>query len=394
MKTLNRGILPLAVLGLFALSVRPENLHAASPNTFAEEDYVSDIPGRADHLDPNLVNPWGIALSPTSPFWVADNGTGVSTLYNGEGEPVPLASPLVVTVPTPLGGIPPSAPTGIVFNGSAGFEVAPGQPARFIFATEDGTISGWNPAAGPTTAILKVDNSAAEAIYKGLAIGINGSGNFLYGADFHGGAIDVFDSDFAPASLAGSFTDPSIPASFAPFNIQNIGGQLYVTYAQADPSGEDVPGPGAGVVSVFDLDGNFIRRLASGGALNAPWGLALAPADFGPFGGDLLVGNFGDGRINAYDLSTGDLVDSLKDANGDPIEIEGLWALIFGNGALGGDKDDLYFTAGIEDEAHGLFGEISHVPEGGGTGPLLGVIMIALFAWRHRRELHSLLHQR
>ena len=320
-----------------------------------QTNLVSDLPGMASHTDSNLVNPWGIATSATSPFWVADNHTGVSTLYNTSGTP----QSLVVTVPPAAGGTGGS-PTGIVFNGSTDFQVSAGTPARFIFATEDGTISGW---ASGTNAILKVDNSASEAVYKGLAIGNNGTANFLYAANFHEGTIDVFDAAFAPATLAGSFSDPTIPAGYAPFNIQNIGGVLYVTYALQDADAhDDVPGLGHGFINKFDLNGNFIARFASRGSLNSPWGLAVAPAGFGAFANALLVGNFGDGRINAFNPATGALLGQLADDSGHAISIEGLWGLKFGNGVSGGDANTLYFAAGIAGpdalEDHGLFGSI------------------------------------
>ena len=336
--------------------------HAAASSTYQQHNLVSDIPLLADHLDANLVNPWGMSSSATSPFWVSDNRTGVTTLYNGSGVP----QALVVTIPPPAGGTPPSAPTGQIFNGGADFELAPGQPARFIFATEDGTISGWNPSTNPTNAILKVDNSGA-AVYKGLAIGNNGSGNFLYAANFSQGRIDVFDTTFAPATLAGSFTDPNLPSGFAPFNIQNLNGNLYVTYAKQDAAKlDDVAGPGNGFVDVYDTNGNLAKRLISNGSLNSPWGLALAPVNFGTFSNTLLVGNFGDGLINGFDPTTGAFLGSLEASGGNPITIEGLWGLKFGNGANGFDPNTLYFTAGIpgdgQVEDHGLFGSIA-VPE-------------------------------
>jgi len=320
-----------------------------------QTNLVSDLPGMASHTDSNLVNPWGIAASATSPFWVADNHTGVSTLYDTSGTP----QSLVVTVPPAAGGTQGS-PTGIVFNGSTDFQVSAGTPARFIFATEDGTISGW---ASGTAATLKVDNSASEAIYKGLAIGNNGTANFLYAADFHGGKIDAFDATFAPATLAGSFSDPTIPTGYAPFNVQNIVGVLYVTYALQDADAEDdVPGLGHGFINKFDLNGNFIARFASRGTLNSPWGLAVAPPGFGAFANALLVGNFGDGRINVFDPATGALLGQVSDNSGHAISIEGLWGLRIGNGGSGGDPNTLYFAAGIagpdELEDHGLFGSI------------------------------------
>ena len=363
---------PWGVLALAGVLTMTLGLALASPatadsekNFYQQHNLVSDGFVPADHVDSHLVNPWGMASSPTSPFWVSDNGTGVTTLYNGEGQPFPVGSPLVVTIP-PAG----SAPTGQVFNdfnvtSPSDFTVALGRPSLFIFATEDGTISGWNPfvpAFLSTTAILKVDNSTSGAIYKGLAIGSNASGNFLYVANFHAGTIEVYDKDFQPASLAGSFSDPRIPTGFAPFNIQNLDGDLYVTYAKQDADKhDDVAGKGNGFVNVFDTDGNFIRRIASRHKLNSPWGLVFAPADFGRFSNDLLVGNFGDGRINAY-KQEGDhfhFHGQLRGPDGKRITIDGLWALRFGNGSLNsGPTNVLFFTAGPDDEQHGLFGSL------------------------------------
>ena len=333
---------------------------------YQQTNLVSDLPEMAAHLDPNLVNPWGIASSPTSPFWVADNHAGVSTLYNGSGTP----QSLVVTVPPAPGGTVGS-PTGVIFNDTTDFQLPTDvgdrmAPARFIFATEDGTISAW---AGPpdTTTEIVADRSGTNAIYKGLTLGNNGVGNFLYVADFHNAAVDVFDNTFTPAMLGGSFSDPTLPAGFAPFGIQRIGDAIYVTYALQDADAEDdVPGPGNGFINKFDAEGNFVSRFASGGPLNSPWGVVLAPAGFGQFGGDLLVGNFGDGHINAFDPATGEFLGEIKDGAGNPIVIEGLWGLRFGNGGNGGDARTLYFAAGIAGpdaiEDHGLFGSIAFVP--------------------------------
>jgi uncharacterized protein (TIGR03118 family) len=326
------------------------------PITYHQHNLISDISGLAEHTDPNLVNPWGIAYGPATPLWIADNHTGVTSVYDGNG----FETRTAVTIPPAAGGKPPAAPTGIVFNPTTDFVVGPNQPAHYIFATEDGTISGWNTGAA---AVLKADLSASGAVYKGLTLGSSGGKNFLYATDFHAGRVDVFDADFVPVTLAGSFADPTVPVGFAPFNIQNIGGQLYVTYALQDADAhDDVSGRGNGYVNVFDPNGVLLRRLASGGPLNSPWGMAIAPAGFGTFGGALLIGNFGDGRINAFNPATGGFLGNLHDACGTPISIDGLWGLIFGNGGQGGDPHTLFFTAGIpysgNVEDHGLFGSI------------------------------------
>jgi len=338
----------------------------ASP-FYKQHNLVSDGAVPADLLDPNLVNAWGLVASATSPWWVSDNGTDVSTLYNGN-----TGAKLGLTV-----SIPGGAPTGVVFNGGAGFVVASGAAhgaARFIFASEAGMILGWNPAvpaAGSTQAQVAVDNSPSGAIYKGLAIATTSSGDRLYATDFHNGVVDVFDSQFHP--VAGGFTDPDLPAGYAPFGIRNLGGVIYVTYALQDADQhDDVAGVGHGFVDAFDLDGNLLRRVASRGRLNSPWGLAMAPADsFGKFAGDLLVGNFGDGGINAFDPNTvtgdGELQPQgqLHGAGGQPIAIDGLWAIDFGNGAAAGPKHVLFFTAGPLGEQHGLFGTLTAAPPPG-----------------------------
>jgi uncharacterized protein (TIGR03118 family) len=334
-----------------------------STNVFAQHfqqtNLVSDVPGLAATTDPHLVNPWGLARSATSPWWVADNGTGVATLYNGAGAIVPL----VVTIPVPPGGTPPSAPTGTVFNGSADFF-----GDRFIFVTEEGTISGWSSG---TSAILRV-NQAGSAIYKGVALAQNNGTNFLYAANFFAGTIDVFDSNYMPVTLAaGAFSDPQLPEGFAPFNVQNINGQLFVAFAKQDEDKEDeVAGPGLGFVDAFDASGNLLLRLKSGPWMNAPWGIALAPANFfnntgNPFAigisNTLLVGQFGSGEIAMFDLKHGNFHGLLRGSNGQPLTIDGLWALSFGNGAAAGLTNTLFFTAGIDDEEHGLFGTITPI---------------------------------
>lgn len=326
---------------------------------YLQHNLISDLPQHAERRDPNLVNPWGVAFSATGPFWVSDNETGVATVYTGNGKSFPQDNPLVVTIPPPTNGMGPAAPTGVVFHSGPGFEVQLGRPALFIFATEDGTISGWNPMANPTRAILKVDNSPSKAIYKGLALATLNGVSRLYASNFFAGTVDVFDSSFAPVSLPAGFQDPTIPPGFAPFNIQEFGGKLWVTYAKQDADKEDdVAGDGNGFVDVFDFNGSLLQHFVAHGPLNSPWGLALAPQKFGAFSGAMLIGNFGDGRINAFDPTSGNFLGALRGPSGAPIEIDGLWKLIFGNGANGGDTDQLYFTAGPDDEEHGLFGQI------------------------------------
>lgn len=326
-----------------------------------QSNLVSDVAGQAAVTDPDLVNAWGVAASPTGPFWIADNGDGVSTLYDGSGQPVPAGQPLVVEVPPPADSPAgtASAPTGVVFNGTSDFVVAAGAdagPSAFIFATEDGTLSGWSPAVNAGAAVLTVDNSAQGAIYKGLALGANGRGNLLFATDFHAAHVDVFDGAFRPTHLAGAFADSGIPSGFAPFGIAVIGDSVYVTYAQQDDNHEDdVPGPGNGYVNIFDTNGNLVRRFVSQGVLNAPWGIVLAPAGFGRFANMILIGNFGDGEISAFDPATGKLMGQLTDGK-NPIHVDGLWGLMFGNGAGAGDANTLFFTAGPDDESHGLFG--------------------------------------
>jgi len=340
-------------------------------NSFAQHNLVSDLPGMAYFTDPDLVNPWGVSFAPTSPFWVSDNGTGLSTLYTGTGTKLGL----VVTIPPPAGQQGPSAPTGQVNN----FGSAP-----FVFATENGTIAAWS---GGTSAVLKVDNSASGSVYKGLATASVGSNSYLYATNFHNGTIDVFDTNFNKVTLGGTFTDPSLPSGYAPFNIQSSGGMLYVTFALQDAAKhDDVAGPGHGFVDVFDTNGNLVQRLVSMGALNSPWGMAWAPAGFGKFSGDLLVGNFGDGTINAFD-AMGNLVGKLDDKNGNPLVNMGLWDIIFGNMGAGSSPNTLYFTAGIPGpgnvEDHGLFGTVTATPEPG-TLTLLGSGLASLigYGWR------------
>jgi uncharacterized protein (TIGR03118 family) len=335
---------------------------APGPSQFyAQHNLVSDGFVPADHINPDVVNAWGLVSGPTTPWWIVDNGTGKSTLYNVATG----TFPLTVTVPG-VGG-EQGNPTGIVFNGGSGFVVNNGagtSAARFIFASEDGTISAFR-GVPVVTVVPNAQAPAHEAIYKGLAIDSATNGQFLYATDFHNGTVDIFDASFHAVTIPGAFTDPTLPPGFAPFGIQNIDGTIYVTYALQDEDKEDdVAGPGNGFVDAFTTSGAFIRRVASMGELNSPWGLALAPADFGRFSGDLLVGNFGDGRIHAFRLENGEFeaVGLLHSAAGKPIQIDGLWALQFGHGAsANGPTNTLFFTAGPADEEHGLFGSIVNV---------------------------------
>jgi uncharacterized protein (TIGR03118 family) len=381
MKTMEQSLyrIILVVAAVVSLAASAQPVLADGVNNFTQTNLVSDIPGLAVTTDPDLVNPWGIAFSPGSPIWVSDNGTGLATIYDGAG----VKQGLVVSIPAPGGG--QGAPTGQVFNGGSGFN-----NDRFLFSTEDGAIAGWRGALG-TTAELGADWSGAGAVFKGLALATNGSNSYLYATDFHNGTVDVFDSTFTKVTLGGSFTDPTLPAGFAPFGIQAFGGKLYVTYAKQDANRhDDVPCPGCGFVDVFNTDGTFVQRLISMGALNSPWGLARAPGNFGEFSNDLLAGNFGDGTINAFDISTGNFLGQLDGANGLPIVNLGLWGLAFGNGAQGTSTNTLYFTAGIpgpdQVEDHGLFGSIAPTatPEPG-TLTLIGSGLFGLIAYRWRR---------
>jgi uncharacterized protein (TIGR03118 family) len=350
------------------------------PNRYVVTHFTADIRGVAPNTDPVLQNAWGVAFTPgASPFWIADNATGCSTLYDGQGA---IASTLQVKLPLPGGSVPPTAcqpvdpnkppnptpaaPTGLVWNPTSTFLV-PGtsNAATFIFDTEDGTISAWSGGlTPPDQAVLAVDNSPG-AVYKGLVFGTNGHGVFLFATNFRAGTIDVFAPNgsmgFRSATsdeIAGGFTDPNIPAGFAPFGIQNIHGDLFVTYAQQNEAQhDDVAGPGNGFVDVFNTDGLLLRRFASQGPLNSPWGVARASFAFGRFSGAILIGNFGDGEIHAFD-SDGQFLGTLRDSQGEPLVIDGLWTLTLGGGR-NSSSDTLYFTAGPNSETDGLFGTIT-----------------------------------
>jgi uncharacterized protein (TIGR03118 family) len=372
----NRATMLLAVLIGWATISGVPTVATAQPHGnggFTRVNLVSDIAGVARLTDTNLVNPWGITFTPTGKIWVSDNGTGVATVYNAQG----VAQPSLVTIPPPGGSTNGTiaTPTGNILNQTTDFVVSGNStsgPAVFLFATEDGTVAGWSPTVDSSNAILKVDNSGSGAVYKGIAMAQNGGSNFLYVANFHDNAVEMYDANF---TFVGSFTDSTLPAGFAPFGIRNIGGQLYVTFAlqKVPDKHDDQAGPGNGFVDIFNPDGTRAKQLIANGALNSPWGLVVAPRGFGKFGGALLVGNFGDGTINAFDPSTGAAMGTLSFPEGDPIVINGLWGLTFapatspgpqhGMGGLGSHGFDhnaalLYFTAGIADESHGLFGFI------------------------------------
>jgi uncharacterized protein (TIGR03118 family) len=356
-----------AVVAATAVAIPIATSAGATANQYTQTNLISDIPGVARITDPNLVNPWGQATVGTSPLWVADNGADVSTLYTGgvNGSiptPAPAGAPLVVKIdggaPTGTVGNTTGSTTDFLVHTSTGTA-----PANFIFASENGFITAWSRTVSGTVA--RVVGGAHHAVYKGLALASVGTSNFLYATNFHSGRIDVFDGDFNRIRFPSgpfarkAFTDPNLPDGFAPFGIQLINGSLYVSYAKQDAHRhDDVAGPGNGFVDVYSTSGLLQARLISRGDLNSPWGLVLAPSTFGGFAGDLLVGNFGDGTIHAYDPVHGTEAGTLTNTDGNTIAINGLWGLRFGNGTFGG-PGDLVFTAGIADEGHGLLGEIT-----------------------------------
>src|ERR1700733_5755773 len=351
-----------AVLFLAILSVICAVGAAAQTNAYQQTNLVSDISGMASHTDPKLINPWSISFFPGQPFWVADNNSGFSTLYDAPGA----SQQPTVLIPPPNGGAGPATPTGTVTNSSSGFVVGSG-PSLFLFDTEDGTISGWNGTG--TNAILAVDRSSMGAVYKGLAMINHNSADFLLATNFNSGQVEVFDHNFQMTALTGTFTDPNLPAGYAPFGIQLIGTQVYVTYALQDSAKHDpISAAGNGFVSIFNTDGTFVKRFASNGTLNSPWGVVMTPASFGAFNNDILVGNFGDGTINHFDPATGNFLGQMNATSGTPLTNSGLWALVFGAGGTG-NPDTLYFTAGLAGETHGLFGAIDASTGGGGNTP-------------------------
>ncbi len=343
------------VVACFVAAIAGAGTSRAAPIGFTVTTLATDL------TDPGLINAWGIASSATSPFWIASNGAGTSEIYNGAG----VKQALVVTIPGD------GSVTGVAFSGAAGAF----NGDAFLFVSEDGTISGWRGALGTTAENLQLADPVN--VYKGLAVATVGGHQYAYAANFKAGTIDVLKGDALAPDLTGTFTDPGLPSGYAPFNVANINGTIYVTYALQDATGQDdVAGPGNGIVSRFDLNGNFLGRVATDGALNSPWGLALAPAGFGDVGGALLVGNFGDGLINAYDPITGMFLETLVDAGASPIAIDGLWGLSFGNGASAGSPGTLYFTAGPGDERHGLFGQITPLASPPPAAPEPGTLLL------------------
>jgi len=338
----------LALLALVALPAAAQKVNITY--------LTSDISAVGTFTDANLVNPWGLSISPTGPWWVSDNGTGLSTLYNGSGQP----QSLVVTIP-PASGSGTGTPSGTVYNATGVFQIH-NQATPFLFCTEDGTISGWY---GGTTAFIAVNNGSSGAVYKGMTLASAGGSNYLYVANFNASTVEVYDGSFQPHSFgSNAFVDTSLPTGYAPFNIQLIANnKIVVTYAKQDAQKhDDVAGPGNGYVDIYDTEGNLQMRLPHTIYLNSPWAVVVAPQSFTGFGGDLLIGNFGSGLITAYNVSNGSWIGNMLNTNDLPVQIDGLWALAFGNGGSGGPASTLYFTAGPYAEGHGIFGMITPHP--------------------------------
>ena len=318
---------------------------------------TSDINAVGAFQDTNLVNPWGMSIDPTGPWWFSDNATGLSTLYTSTGQP----QGLVVTIPT-ASGSGTGSPTGTVYNASTTDFKVHNFATPFLFCTEDGTVSGWYAGS---QAFIAINNNASGAVYKGMALASAGGANYIYLANFHAGTVEAYDKNYTAHSFgSGAFVDSMIPSGYAPFNIQAIAGnKLVVTYAKQDAQKhDDVPGPGNGYVDIYDTSGNLQLRLAHNLYANSPWGVAVAPSSFAGFANDLLIGMFGSGAVSAFNPSTGAWIGNMFDVNNLPLKINGLWGLTFGNGGSGGPVGTLYFTAGYFDEAHGIYGAITPHP--------------------------------
>jgi uncharacterized protein (TIGR03118 family) len=338
---------------LTSLLLLPALAHAQTAKSYTQTNLISDGSVQARQTDPNMINPWGVAIGQQTPFWINSAGSGLSEVYDSGPN-----KQFAVTIPAAAGSTKTGSPAGIAFNPSpTDFILKQGGAATFLFGSLDGTISTWN--ASLANAQTVVDNSTSGAAYTGLAIENSGTSSFIVAANFKANKIDVFDTKFAPANSAGTFVDPTIPQGFAPFNVHILNDQVYVMYASQTPNAiPPTSGAGLGFVSIFDVNGNFLKRAISGGNLNAPWGIALAPTTFGQFGGALLVGNFGDGTINAYDPVSFALKGQLQDATGKTLVNDRLWEILFGQNGTG-DPNTLYFSAGVNDEKGGLFGSIA-----------------------------------
>jgi uncharacterized protein (TIGR03118 family) len=346
----------LLIVGLMATIGNSSHVLAQTTD-YAQTNLVANVAGVANHTDSQLSNPWGISFVPGSLFWISNNNGGTSTLYDALGN----KNGLVVNIPVAsVNPCSPACPTGTVANATADFS-----GSNFIFDTEDGIVASWTDG---TNAVVVFDNSAALAVYKGLALLSNGTSNFLLAANFRTGKIDVLDRNFLPTTLTGSFTDPHLPAGMAPHGVHVIGDQVYVAYAMQDAAKHDpTPAAGSGVVDIFDKNGNFVKTFAAGGTLNAPWGVVTAPASFGTFSNSILVGNFGDGTINAFDAATGKFQGQVTDSNNKVIVNPGLWDLVFGAGGTG-DPNTLYFTAGGSNQTSGLFATLVPAAAAGQPG--------------------------
>ncbi len=370
---------PALLFALLTLTILYFPTDLIAGESYFQTNLVSSVPGMAKTTDPNMINPWGVSQGSATFLWVSDQGKNVATLYSGDGT----AANLVVSVPT-FGSNPfVQGPTGQVFNGTTGFDISTSGsatvPSLFIFDNLNGTISGWNPGStgGLGSSVIAVNNNGLGDIYTGLALASMNGNSALYAADFKsGGGVDVFNSSFGST---GTLMDPNAPSGYAPYNVEAIGNSLFVAYSQVGSNGLPVIQQGDGFIGMYNLSTGVWSTLTSGGALNVPWGMALAPSQFGAFSNDLLIGNFGNGEINAFNPVTGAFVGTLDGLNGMPLTNDFLWSLYFGNGAKGFSSDTLYFTAGIDNQREGLLGEINVSPE---PAPLLllasGLLIVGL----------------